>query len=88
MSLLQAMSAGLPSIVTNVGGMAEVVRNADAGLTAPVGDAAAIGEAIVQLASDSVKRSLLAKNARAAYNEHFTLGHMDASYMKLYQRRP
>lgn len=88
MSLLQAMSAGLPSIVTNVGGMAEVVRNADAGLTAPVGDAAAIGEAIVQLASDSVKRSLLAENARAAYNEHFTLGHMDASYMELYQRRP
>ena len=88
MSLLQAMSTGLPAIVTNVGGMAEVVRNANAGLTTPVGDPAAMAEAIVQLASDAGKRSLFAENAKTAYHEHFTLERMDASYMKLYQRRP
>jgi glycosyltransferase involved in cell wall biosynthesis len=46
-----------------------------------------MAEAIVQLASDPVKRSLFAENARAAYNENFTLERMDASYMELYQRR-
>lgn len=88
MSLLQAMSVGLPSIVTNVGGMAEVVRNANAGLTTPVGDAEAMAEAIVQLASDPARRSLFAENARTAYGEFFTLERMDASYMELYRRRP
>ena len=39
MSLLQAMSVGVPAIVTDVGGMAGVVRLSGGGLLAPVGDA-------------------------------------------------
>ncbi len=85
MSLLQAMSIGLPAIVTDVGGMAEVVRNADCGLRVPVGDSAAYAEAIVQLATDPARRSALAANARSAYDAGFTLEQMDAAYMKLYQ---
>jgi len=86
MSLLQAMSVGLPAIVTDVGGMAEVVRNANAGLTSPVGDAAAMADAIVELASDEARRRLFARNACTAYNENFTLKRMDQSYMSLYSR--
>jgi glycosyltransferase involved in cell wall biosynthesis len=87
MSLLQAMSVGLPAVVTNVGGMAEVVRNAHAGLTAPVKDAAQMADAIVQLALNPSQRAILSENARTAYREHFTLERMNASYMDLYQRR-
>ena len=87
MSLLQAMSVGLPAIVTDVGGMAEAVRIAGAGFTTPVGDSAAMAEAIVQLASDENQRERFAENARNAYREHFTLEQMDASYMDLYERR-
>lgn len=87
MSLLQAMSVGVPAIVTDVGGMAEVVKNFHAGQTAPVGDAAAMSDAIVQLASDADLRDTFSKNARAAYGESFTLERMDASYMELYRRR-
>lgn len=86
MSLLQAMSVSLPAIVTDVGGMAEVVRNADCGLTTPVGDADAMAEAILQLAFNPEKRKALAKNAKAAYEENFTLERMNASYMELYRR--
>src|SRR6202012_4712030 len=46
MSLLQAMSMGLPAVVTDVGGMAEVVKLADCGLLAPVGDSEAMADAI------------------------------------------
>lgn len=88
MSLLQAMSAGLPAIVTDVGGMAEVVRNANAGLTTPVADPQAMAEAMVQLASDPIRRSVFAENAKIAYQQHFTLERMNASYMELYRRRP
>ena len=85
MSLLQAMSVGLPAIVTDVGGMAEVVRNADCGLRVPIGDSAAYAEAIIQLASDSARRAELAANAKRSYDAGFTLEQMDAAYLKLYQ---
>jgi glycosyltransferase involved in cell wall biosynthesis len=84
MSLLQAMSVGVPAIVTDVGGMAEVVRNANSGLTPPVGDPAAMAEAILQLASDTALQSSFAENARSAYHENFTLDRMDQAYMNLY----
>ncbi|WP_035358846.1 glycosyltransferase [Edaphobacter aggregans] len=86
MSLLQAMSAGLPAIVTDVGGMAEVVKNAHAGLTTPVGDSDAMAEAIVQMASDERQRTVFRENAQTAYGQLFTLERMDASYMELYLR--
>lgn len=87
MSLLQGMSVGLPAIVTNVGGMAEVVRNSNAGLTPPVGDSEAMADAIVQLATEPKRRRALAENARTAYRQNFTLERMDASYMELYRRQ-
>ncbi len=87
MSLLQAMSVGVPAVVTDVGGMAEVVKNFQTGLTAPVGDAAAMADAIVQLASNEDQRAAFSANARAAYGADFTLERMDASYMELYRRR-
>lgn len=87
MSLLQAMSVGLPAIVTDVGGMAEVVKFASGGVTTPVGDPNAMADAIVQLACDPARRARFSENASTAYHEHFTLERMNASYMELYQRR-
>ena len=86
MSLLQAMSVGLPALVTNVGGMAEVVRNAHCGLYTPVGDSSAMAEAIVELATNAERREVFANNAKTAYEEHFTLEHMEEAYMALYCR--
>jgi glycosyltransferase involved in cell wall biosynthesis len=80
------MSVGLPAIVTDVGGMAEVVKNAGAGLATPIADPSAMAEAILQLASDPTRRRALSENARAAYQQHFTLERMAASYMELYIR--
>ena len=84
MSLLQAMSVGLPALVTDVGGMAEVVREAGGGLTIPVGDAAAMGEAMVLLAGDAEARGRFGDNGRAAYERGFTLERMEEAYMALY----
>jgi glycosyltransferase involved in cell wall biosynthesis len=85
MSLLQSMSAGLPALVTDVGGMAEVVRNSQSGICTPVGDPRAMADAIVQLASDPERRATFSRNAIAAYTRDFTLEHMDAAYMDLYR---
>jgi glycosyltransferase involved in cell wall biosynthesis len=85
MSLLQAMSAGVPALLTDVGGMAEVVRLAGSGLLAPVGDSAAMAEAIVKLAGDPGLRAEFSRRAAVAYEAQFTLERMADGYMKLYQ---
>jgi glycosyltransferase involved in cell wall biosynthesis len=84
MSLLQAMSLGVPTVVTDVGGMAEVVKLAQCGLLAPVGDSAAMADQIVKLAGDSELRAEFSKRAVATYEAKFTLESMDAGYMALY----
>lgn len=86
MSLLQAMSVGVPAVVTDVGGMAEVVKNSHAGLTAPVDDVAAMASAIVRLAGNQMQRETFAENARTSYSENFTLDRMYQAYMDLYAR--
>lgn len=85
MSLLQAMSLGIPAITTDVGGMAEVLSLAQSGLLVPPGDHAAYSEAILRMASDAALRAHLSANALTAYHQHFTLAQMDRAYMELYQ---
>ncbi len=86
MSLLQAMSVGVPVLVTDVGGMAEVVRLAQCGLLAPIGDWRAMAEQIVRLAEEPHLRAQLGECGRRAYQAEFTLEHMEAEYRKLYVR--
>ena len=84
MSLVQAMSVGLPAICTDIGGMQEVLRLSGGGLLTPVGDASAYAEAIVRMASDAGLRENLGTRARATYASDFTLERMEEAYMRLY----
>ena len=84
-SLLQALSLGLPAIVTDVGGMAEVVRLAKAGLTVSATNPAEMTAAIMGLAGDSGKREQFSKNGEAAFHSHFHLETMAEAYMGLYR---
>ena len=85
MSLLQAFSLGLPAIVTDVGGMAEVVRLAQAGFTVPVSDPAGMAAAILQLAASDAEWQRFSTNARDAFQSRFTLQAMVDAYMNLYR---
>ncbi len=85
MSLLQALSLGLPAIVTGVGGMAEVVRMAKAGFTVSVTDAAEMAAAILRLARDDAERQQFSTNAEEAFHSSFTLQTMVDAYTDLYR---
>ena len=85
MSLLQAFSLGLPAIVTDVGGMAEVVRLAQAGFTVPVSDPDGMSAAILKLAASDTERQRFSTNARDAFQSRFTLQAMVDAYMNLYR---
>jgi glycosyltransferase involved in cell wall biosynthesis len=73
----------MPAIVTDVGGMAEVVRLAQAGFT--VAGEAEMAAAILRLASGGAEWEQFSKNAEAAFQARFTLPVMASSYMDLYR---
>ena len=87
-SLLQALSLGLPAIVTDVGGMAEVVRLARAGILVPPMDVDGMAAAIIRMATHDVERNEYSRNALASFQERFSLKTMADAYMSLYCDTP
>jgi glycosyltransferase involved in cell wall biosynthesis len=86
MSVLEAMAVGLPAIVSDVGGMAEVVRQADAGAVVPRSDVAGLAAAMRSFAADRAGARSTGAHAQAHYRNHFTLQCMADEYEKLYRQ--
>lgn len=84
-SVLEGMAAGLPMVVTDVGGNAEAVRDDDAGRVVPPRDPAALGAAILALASDPSLRARYGRNALARVDEAFSLASCVDGYHRLYR---
>jgi glycosyltransferase involved in cell wall biosynthesis len=84
-SLLQGFSLGLPAIVTDVGGMAEVVRLAKAGITVSATDPAEMAAAILRLAGSEEERKQFSMNAKESFFARFTLEAMCDAYTNLYR---
>lgn len=66
MSVLEAMSWGLPVIASPVGGIPEIVKDGSNGLLVPPTDISAIAEAIRRLVEDEPLRLQMGKNARTS----------------------
>jgi glycosyltransferase involved in cell wall biosynthesis len=64
MAVLEAMAAGLPVVVTPVGGLPDLVEDAVTGLVVPVDDVAALSAAIARLVGDEPLRLALGRAAR------------------------
>lgn len=64
MALLEAMSWGLPSITTPVGGIPDIIKHEVNGLFVPPGDVVALAEAMQRMIADTSLRDRLGKAAR------------------------
>jgi glycosyltransferase involved in cell wall biosynthesis len=64
--LMEAMTAGLPVIASNLAGIGDLLEGGRAGVLVPPGDAEALGAAIDRLWSDGGARAALAEAGRAA----------------------
>jgi glycosyltransferase involved in cell wall biosynthesis len=73
LALLQAMSSGLPSVATAVGGVPELVRDDVDGWLVPPGDVAATATALARAVADPVGRRATGARARARVLDGWTL---------------
>ena len=62
---LEALASGLPIIATRVGGIPDLVREAETGLMVEVDDAKQLGDALESLVSDPASRRLMGAAGRA-----------------------
>lgn len=85
-TVLEAMAFGLPSIVTDVSGMRDMMAGSRAGLVVPVRDAAAIADALVSLHDDAARRRDMGEQAREVAVRDFAIGHVAARHLALYRR--
>jgi glycosyltransferase involved in cell wall biosynthesis len=83
-SILEAMAAGLPAIVTDVGGMPEVLSLSGAGKVVPAGKVESLAQAIAEFASHRQDLRDLGHKARSCYLRHFLPERMTREYLNLY----
>jgi glycosyltransferase involved in cell wall biosynthesis len=84
-SILEAMAAGLPAIVTDVGGMPEVIHLSESGKIVRAGDADVLAAAIVEFATRRDELKALGRRAASCYQQHFTPQRMTEDYLALYR---
>jgi glycosyltransferase involved in cell wall biosynthesis len=85
-SLLEAMSAGLPAVVTDVGGMGEIARLFSAALLVPPANPQALADVLSTAARRNGELAKMGNIARLCYEENFTPKRMLDDYMRLYMR--
>lgn len=70
-ALLEAMAAGLPSVVSNEGGIPEIVTDGETGIVVEAGDSNALLEGLVRVVCEaSLRRQLGAAAQAVALSEH------------------
>jgi glycosyltransferase involved in cell wall biosynthesis len=85
LALVEAMSFGLPVVVSRVGGVPEVVTDGVEGLLVPPSDSAALAAAIRSLLDDTALRSRQGDAARTRALRDFAIGTMVDRYERLYR---
>jgi glycosyltransferase involved in cell wall biosynthesis len=85
LTVLEAMAAARPIVLTDVGGNSELVRDGREGLLVPRGDAAAVGAAIVRLLSDRGLAERLSAAAASRVRREYPLSATIGRYYALYE---
>jgi glycosyltransferase involved in cell wall biosynthesis len=85
-SLLEAMSAGLPAVVTGVGGMGEIARLSGAVTLVPSSDPEAMAAALCKAIAQRQDLPKLGQMASTTYERYFRPERMLDEYISLYNR--
>jgi glycosyltransferase involved in cell wall biosynthesis len=86
MVALEAMERGRAVIASDVGGLPEIVADWETGLVVPAGDAEALADAMVALASDLPRAAAMGEAGRRRALESFTQERSTQAIERLYLR--
>jgi glycosyltransferase involved in cell wall biosynthesis len=86
LALMEALSAGLIPVVTAAGGVPEIMARSGVGFVVPIGDPAAMANAIGHAIEQRRSWPDWRQRARDAYERHFTIGRMCDDYEQLIVR--
>lgn len=86
MAILEAMAHGLPVVATPVGAVADAVEDGGSGLLVPVGDRAALAEALGRLVDSPGLRRAMGARGRARYLEQFEIAGFNRRLEALFRR--
>lgn len=84
--LIEAMQAGRPAVVSQVGGLPDVVADGETGILAPPGNVAALRAGIARLVNDPALRAEMGRAARervAMFQASTVLPRIEAVYREL-----
>lgn len=84
-AVIESMAAGLPMVVTRVGGNAEAVLDGETGYVVKKKDPVALSKAILDLALNREKAEEFGRLAKIRAKEYFSLESCVENYKKLYQ---
>ncbi|HBE89858.1 MAG: hypothetical protein A3E37_04970 [Candidatus Andersenbacteria bacterium RIFCSPHIGHO2_12_FULL_46_9] len=85
-SLMEAMSARLPILTTNIPENRELITNDQTGVLVPVHDIRTIANALVRLIDDPPLRHTLAANAYQQVKDHFSIKAIIPQYIEFYRQ--
>lgn len=83
-ALMEGLSAGLPVVATDVGGVREIIQDNLNGFLVPQGDSAAMREKILCILNDSHLREQMSECARES-SQRFDLGLIAKQYNQVYR---
>jgi len=86
LSVLEAMSHGLPIVASRVGGIPEIVDHDQEGLLVPPGEPPALAEAILRIAQDADLRRRLGRQALARAGSRLSFTETVHGYDAIYRR--
>lgn len=86
LTMLEALATAKPMVVTNMGGMPEIIQNDIDGYIVPVKDYEALASRIIQLFGDSKLRKRLGNTGRQKVENHYTKKLMTKCHLQLYQK--
>lgn len=82
--LMEAAAAGVPAVATNVGGVAEVVRDGETGFLVPAGDEDQLVGCLNCLLTNEALRQQMGAAAQRFARDHLSIPRMVAQYQTLY----
>ena len=84
-AILEGMAAGLPMVVTDVGGNAEAIVDGETGFLVAPRDPAGLGAAILKLALDPTVRTKMGAAGRKRVEELYTIEKCVSNYDRFYR---